>query len=60
MLRVGEETVTFKMDVTKGAQKDKLAVSVEWKLKDSKEKVAVTEKDKCCVYPKKTEKMLSS
>ncbi|XP_070035034.1 uncharacterized protein [Nicotiana tomentosiformis] len=38
ILRVGEETVTFKMDVEKGAQKDKPAVSVEWKLKGSKDK----------------------
>ncbi|XP_070040928.1 uncharacterized protein [Nicotiana tomentosiformis] len=29
MLRVGDETVTFKMDVAKGAQKDKPAPSVE-------------------------------
>ncbi|XP_019248590.1 PREDICTED: uncharacterized protein LOC109227852 [Nicotiana attenuata] len=35
MLRVGEETVTFKMDVSKGAQKDKPAASVEWKAKGS-------------------------
>ncbi|XP_009757081.1 uncharacterized protein [Nicotiana sylvestris] len=29
MIRVGEETVTFKMDLEKGAQKDELATSVE-------------------------------
>ncbi|XP_009790231.1 uncharacterized protein [Nicotiana sylvestris] len=46
MLRVGEETVTFKMDVVKGAQTDKLVVNVKWKVKGSKEKVAVSEKDK--------------
>ncbi|XP_019234423.1 PREDICTED: uncharacterized protein LOC109222374 [Nicotiana attenuata] len=39
MPRVGEEIVTFKMDVEKGAQKDKPAASVEWKIKGSKEKV---------------------
>ncbi|XP_019238240.1 PREDICTED: uncharacterized protein LOC109218337 [Nicotiana attenuata] len=60
MLRVGEETVTFKMDVEKGAQKDKSSVSVEWKVKGSKEKAVVSEKDKCGVYPKKAEKKLSA
>ncbi|XP_070045547.1 uncharacterized protein [Nicotiana tomentosiformis] len=52
MLRVGEETVTFKMDIEKGAQKDKPAASVEWKVKGLKEKAMVREKDKCGVYPK--------
>ncbi|XP_070002573.1 uncharacterized protein [Nicotiana sylvestris] len=53
---VGEETVTFNMDVENGAQKDKLVASVESKVKGSKEKDAVSEKDKCGVYPKKDEK----
>ncbi|XP_019229540.1 PREDICTED: uncharacterized protein LOC109210566 [Nicotiana attenuata] len=60
MLRVGEETVFFKMDVAKGAQKDKPTASVGWKVKGAKEKVAVSEKDKCGVYPKKAEKKLSA
>ncbi|XP_019251225.1 PREDICTED: uncharacterized protein LOC109230155 [Nicotiana attenuata] len=60
MLRVGEEIVTIKMDGAKGAQKDKLGAIVEWKVKDSKKKVAVSEKDKCGVYPKKDEKKLSA
>ncbi|XP_070032129.1 uncharacterized protein [Nicotiana tomentosiformis] len=55
-LRVGEETVTFEMNVAKGAQKDKPAASVEWKVKSPKEKVAVSEKDKCGVYARKAEK----
>ncbi|XP_070032206.1 uncharacterized protein [Nicotiana tomentosiformis] len=60
MLRVGEETVIFKMDVEKGVQKGKPAASVEWKVKGSKEKAAVSEKDKCGVYPKKSKKKLSA
>ncbi|XP_070032109.1 uncharacterized protein [Nicotiana tomentosiformis] len=36
MLRVGEETVTFDMNVAKGAQKETSAASVEWKVKGSK------------------------
>ncbi|XP_070048471.1 uncharacterized protein [Nicotiana tomentosiformis] len=31
MLRVGEETVTFKMDVENGVKKEKPAASLEWK-----------------------------
>ncbi|XP_070056650.1 uncharacterized protein [Nicotiana tomentosiformis] len=59
MLRVGEETLTFKMDVEKGVQKEKIVTSAEWKVKGSKEKAAVSDKDKCGVYPKKAEKKLS-
>ncbi|XP_070035492.1 uncharacterized protein [Nicotiana tomentosiformis] len=59
MLRVGEEMVTFDINVEKGAQKEKPATSVEWKVKGSKEKVALSEKDKCGVYSKKAEKRLS-
>ncbi|XP_070056426.1 uncharacterized protein [Nicotiana tomentosiformis] len=59
MLRVGEETVTFKIDVEKEVQKGKSAASLEWKVKGSNEKAAVSEKDKCRVYPKKVEKKLS-
>ncbi|XP_070039442.1 uncharacterized protein [Nicotiana tomentosiformis] len=58
MLRVGEESVTFEMNVAKGVQKYKPTVSVECKVKGSKEKAAVSEKDKCRVYPKKAEKKL--
>ncbi|XP_070046591.1 uncharacterized protein [Nicotiana tomentosiformis] len=53
MLRVGKEIVAFMMNIAKGAQKDKPAASVEWKVKGSKEKVALSEKDKCGVYPKR-------
>ncbi|XP_070044878.1 uncharacterized protein [Nicotiana tomentosiformis] len=53
MLRVGEDILTFKMDVEKGAQKEKPAASVEWKMKGSKEKAAASERDRCGVYPKK-------
>ncbi|XP_070055980.1 uncharacterized protein [Nicotiana tomentosiformis] len=60
MLRVGEETVTFEMNVVKGAQKEKPAASVGWKVKGSKEKAALSEKDKYGVYPKKAEKKLSA
>ncbi|XP_070032178.1 uncharacterized protein [Nicotiana tomentosiformis] len=52
MLRVGEENVTFKMDIEKVVQKEKSAASVEWKVKGSKEKAALSEKYKCGVYPK--------
>ncbi|XP_070057107.1 uncharacterized protein [Nicotiana tomentosiformis] len=58
MLRVGEETVTFEMNVETGVIKEKTAASVEWKVKGSKEKAAV--KEKCGVYPKKAEKKLSA
>ncbi|XP_070045424.1 uncharacterized protein [Nicotiana tomentosiformis] len=51
MLRVSKETVTFKMEVEKGVQKDKSAASVEWKVKGAKEKAAVSEKYKYGVYP---------
>ncbi|XP_070039487.1 uncharacterized protein [Nicotiana tomentosiformis] len=60
ILRVGEETVTFEMNVTKGAQKEKPAANVEWKVKGSKEKDVVSKKDKCGMYPKKAEKKLSA
>ncbi|XP_070036614.1 uncharacterized protein [Nicotiana tomentosiformis] len=60
MLRVREETVTFKMDGAKGSQKEKPVASVEWKVKGSKEKAGVNEKEKCGVYPKKAENKLSA
>ncbi|XP_070032844.1 uncharacterized protein [Nicotiana tomentosiformis] len=60
MLRVGEETVTFEMDVAIGVKKEKPVASAEWKLKSSKEKAPVIEKDKCEAYPKKAEKTLSA
>ncbi|XP_070057437.1 uncharacterized protein [Nicotiana tomentosiformis] len=40
-------------------KKKKLAASVEWKLKSSKDKAAMSGKDKCGLYPKKAEKKLS-
>ncbi|XP_070031724.1 uncharacterized protein [Nicotiana tomentosiformis] len=45
MLRVGEETVTFEMNLEMGVRKEKPAASVEWRVKISKEKVLVIEKD---------------
>ncbi|XP_070036709.1 uncharacterized protein [Nicotiana tomentosiformis] len=60
LLRVGKETVTFEMNVETGVRKDKSAASVEWKVKSSKGKAALSEKDKCGVYPKKVEKKLST
>ncbi|XP_070043011.1 uncharacterized protein [Nicotiana tomentosiformis] len=60
MRRVGEETVTFKMNVEMGVRKEKPTASVEWRVKSLKEKVPVIEKDKCGVYPKKAEKKLSA
>ncbi|XP_070057271.1 uncharacterized protein [Nicotiana tomentosiformis] len=36
MLRVGEETVTFEMNVATRVKKEKPAASVEWKVKSSK------------------------
>ncbi|XP_070054280.1 uncharacterized protein [Nicotiana tomentosiformis] len=60
MLRVGEETVTFEMDVETRVIKEKPAASVEWRVKRSKEKVLLIEKYKCRVYPKKAEKKLSA
>nr|XP_016447148.1 PREDICTED: uncharacterized protein LOC107772170 [Nicotiana tabacum] len=60
MLRVGEENVTFKMDVEKLARKENPAVTVKWKVKGSKEKNAVREKDKCGLYSNKAEKKLSA
>ncbi|XP_070043245.1 uncharacterized protein [Nicotiana tomentosiformis] len=60
MLRVGEETVIFEMDVEIEVKREKLAASVVWKVKGEKDKAAVSEKDKCGVYPKKTEKKLSA
>ncbi|XP_070046706.1 uncharacterized protein [Nicotiana tomentosiformis] len=58
MLRVGEETVTFEMNVETGVKKEKPTASVKWKVKGSKEKAAASEKDKCGVHPKKAEKKL--
>ncbi|XP_070049965.1 uncharacterized protein [Nicotiana tomentosiformis] len=43
-----------------GVKKEKLAASVVWKVKGVKEKVELSEKDKCGVYPKKAEKKLSA
>ncbi|XP_070040769.1 uncharacterized protein [Nicotiana tomentosiformis] len=60
MLRVGEETMTFEMNIATGVKREKTTASVEWKLKSSKEKAPVIEKDKCGVYPKKAEKKLSA
>jgi len=60
MLRVGEKTVTFEMNVEMGVRKEKPNTSVEWKVNSLKEKAAMSEKDKCGVYPKKTEKKLSA
>ncbi|XP_019234836.1 PREDICTED: uncharacterized protein LOC109215258 [Nicotiana attenuata] len=60
MLRVGEETVMFEMNVTTGLKKEKPAASIEWKVKGVKEKAATSEKDKCEVYPKKAEKKMSA
>ncbi|XP_070050274.1 uncharacterized protein [Nicotiana tomentosiformis] len=59
ILRVGEETVTFEMNVATKLKKEKPTASVEWKVKSLKEKAPVIEKDKCGVYPKKAEKKLS-
>ncbi|XP_070047532.1 uncharacterized protein [Nicotiana tomentosiformis] len=42
MLRVGEETVIFKVDVEKGVRKGKPVASVEWEVKGSKEKAEVS------------------
>ncbi|XP_070057875.1 uncharacterized protein [Nicotiana tomentosiformis] len=58
MLEMGEETVTFEMNVATGVKKEKPTTSVEWKVKSSKEKAPVIEKDKCGVYPKKAGKTL--
>ncbi|XP_070057003.1 uncharacterized protein [Nicotiana tomentosiformis] len=60
ILRVGEETVTFEMNVETWVRKEKLAANVEWRVKSSKEKVLVFEKHKCGVYPQKDEKKLSA
>nr|XP_033513258.1 uncharacterized protein LOC117277930 [Nicotiana tomentosiformis] len=60
MLRVGEETVTFEMEVETRGKREKLTASVVWKVKGVTEKAAVSEKDKCGVYPKKAEKKLSA
>ncbi|XP_070046906.1 uncharacterized protein [Nicotiana tomentosiformis] len=53
MLRVGEETVTFEMNVAIGVKKEKPLASVEWKVKSSKEKAATSGIHKCGMYPKK-------
>ncbi|XP_070046753.1 uncharacterized protein [Nicotiana tomentosiformis] len=58
MLRVGKETMTFEMNVGIGGGEEKPSASVEWRVKGSKDKVPVIEKDKCGVYPKKAEKKL--
>ncbi|XP_019264333.1 PREDICTED: uncharacterized protein LOC109241963 [Nicotiana attenuata] len=60
MLRVGEETLTFEINVETGVKKEKPAASVEWKVKGEKEKAALSEKDKREVYLKKAEKKLSA
>jgi len=60
MLRVGEETVTFEMNVETGVKKEKPTASVEWKVKGSKEKAALSEKDMCGMHLNKTEKKLSA
>ncbi|XP_070002751.1 uncharacterized protein [Nicotiana sylvestris] len=60
MLCVGDETVTFEMNVETRVKKEKLTASIEWKVKSSKEKAPVIEKDKCAVYTKKAEKKLSA
>ncbi|XP_070029201.1 uncharacterized protein [Nicotiana sylvestris] len=51
LLRLGEETVTFEMNVANGVKKEKPTASVEWKVKGVKEKAIVSEKYKCGVYP---------
>ncbi|XP_070046499.1 uncharacterized protein [Nicotiana tomentosiformis] len=60
MLRVGEELVTFEMNVATGVKKENPTTSVEWRVKNANEKVPVIEKNKCGVYPKKAEKKLSA
>ncbi|XP_070047463.1 uncharacterized protein [Nicotiana tomentosiformis] len=60
ILRVGQETVTFEMNVATAVKKEKAAASVEWKVKSTKEKAPMIKKDKCGVYPKKAEKKLSA
>ncbi|XP_070043013.1 uncharacterized protein [Nicotiana tomentosiformis] len=59
ILRVGDKTMTFEMNVEMGVKKEKSAASVERRVKSSKEKVLVIKKEKCGVYPKKAEKKLS-
>ncbi|XP_070039314.1 uncharacterized protein [Nicotiana tomentosiformis] len=49
MLRVGEKTVTFEMNVETGLKKEKPAASVEWIVKSSKEKSTTSGKYKCGV-----------
>ncbi|XP_019265539.1 PREDICTED: uncharacterized protein LOC109243102 [Nicotiana attenuata] len=46
MLRVGEEMVTFEMNVAHGVKKEKPAANVEWTVKGVKEESLVIEKDK--------------
>ncbi|XP_070054802.1 uncharacterized protein [Nicotiana tomentosiformis] len=46
------------MNVETGVKKEKSSANVEWKVKSSKDKASVIEKDKCGVYPKKAEKKL--
>jgi len=60
MLRIGEETVTFEMNVATRVKNERPVANVEWKVKSSKEKAPVSEKDKCGVYPKKADKKLST
>ncbi|XP_070049001.1 uncharacterized protein [Nicotiana tomentosiformis] len=60
MLRVGEKTVTFEMDVETEVKREKLGDSVVWKVKGVTEKAAGSEKNKYGVYPKKAEKKLSA
>ncbi|XP_070050655.1 uncharacterized protein [Nicotiana tomentosiformis] len=58
MLRVGEETMTFEMNVEMGVRKEKPTASIKWRVKGLKDKAPVIVKDKCGVYPKKSEKKL--
>ncbi|XP_070034757.1 uncharacterized protein [Nicotiana tomentosiformis] len=61
MVRVGEETVTFEMNVETGVRKEKPAASVKWKVKSSKEKDATSGKEtRGCTHTKKDEKKLSA
>ncbi|XP_070041075.1 uncharacterized protein [Nicotiana tomentosiformis] len=48
------------MNIETGVKNEKPTASVEWKVKGSKEKVALSERDKCEVYPRKSENKLSA
>ncbi|XP_070029883.1 uncharacterized protein [Nicotiana sylvestris] len=60
ILSVGEETVTFEMNVEMSVKKEKSVASVKWKVLSTKKKAPVIEKHKCGVYPKKVKKNLSA